>query len=185
MKSLRVLFGAATLLTFFLPFNSTAQILGVKRYTNDTRIDVGVSMGFPTIYAFKSVVGADVRLQKDFSPSIAGLANVGFSYFLQSDAPILSQYTGNSLFLPIRTGAKVFLTEKLYVTGGIGTAFRTRPQISTSFLHSEGVGFEFSRGIDVGLGYESFTQFDVAKVALKVAYAFHLKKRTKYMSWYK
>ena len=183
MKYLRAILTVTTFFFLTFPFKSSAQILGVKRYSNDTRYDVGISLGVPITYLPKSV-DVDIRYQKDYTSSLAILVDVGLTYFLQNEALVLSDFKNGALFIPVTAGAKTFLTEKLYLSGEVGAAFRVDRLSNTSFIYSPGVGFEFNRWLDLGLRYESLTKYDAAKIGLKIAYGIHFKRQPKFTSWY-
>ena len=182
MRNARAVSTVAICFALFSSLRSSAQLFGVKKYSDDTRMDFSVSVGMPTSYMFKSALDAEVRFQKDFSPRVAGLLNVGFTYFLKSDEPVMGGFQRNVGFIPIKAGGKFFLNERLYVSGEGGVAFKPM-SFATTLLYAPGVGFEFYKGFDLGVRYETYTRYDVSKLSLKVGYGFRSQK-AKYTNWY-
>lgn len=181
MKNTIAVFNIAIIFTLFFSHNSTAQhSFGVRPYSKDTSLGFGFSMGIPTNYVFNSVMDADIRLQKDFSPYVSGLLNLGCTYFLSNGKTIGSEYGENIGFFPIKVGAKVFPLEKVYISGEFGVAFRTTAKQPKSLIYAPGIGMEFKNGLDIGLRYENFSKYEMAKVALKVAFEFTLNREMGY-----
>lgn len=167
--------------TVFYSLSSVAQIsVGVKRYSKDTRLGIGLSVGKPTTYMFNSAIEADIRWQKDISSYVSVIANAGCTYFLRNGNTVEGGLGENLGFLPVKAGAKVFPMDRVYLAGEIGMAFRTTAGQPSSLVYAPGLGFEFHNGLDLGLRYESYTKYEIAKIAVKIAYGFSLHRQTGY-----
>ena len=181
MKNAIAVFTAVIIFTFFFSFSSIAQIsVGVKRYSKDTRLGIGLSAGKPTTYMFNSAIDADIRWQKDVSSYVSVIANVGFTYFLRNGNTVDGGLGENIGFLPVKAGAKVFPMDRVYLSGEAGMAFGITANQPSSMVYAPGIGFEFHNGLDLGLRYESYTKYEIAKIAVKIAYGFSLHRQTGY-----
>ncbi len=150
-----------------------AQTEEPKGDSKDTRIGIGLNLGLPTTDGFNFAIGGDLRLQKDFSSNISGIASVGYTNFSAE-----GEDAGSVGFIPLKAGIKVFPMERFYISGEVGAGFGTDDGQGTSFVWAPGIGLGFNNGLDLGLRYEEFRKdgFGLGQVALRIAYGFNLSR---------
>lgn len=141
------------------------------------RVGFGLNPGVATSKAFRYTLGADVRVQKNFSDRIAGTLTAGFTHFFEKDHFAgYSQYGSPYNVIPVKAGLKYFVAPQVYVGGeaGAGIAFE---QWGTSFLWSPSVGIALHNGLDLSLKYEDYTKSPATKdIALRLAYGLNGRK---------
>jgi hypothetical protein len=144
---------------------------------NGWRIGFGISPGIPIKDPFAFTLGGDVRLQKNFNSRFAATLTAGFTHYFEKDHFIgYNQYGSPFNVVPVKAGAKFFLSDNLYVAGEAGAGFGFE-QWGTSFLWSPSVGVAFKNGIDLSIRYEDFTKSSVTKdVSLRLAYGLDTRK---------
>lgn len=144
---------------------------------NGWRIGFGVSPGVPVKDPFSYTLGGDVRLQKNFNSRFAATLSAGFTHYFEKDHFIgYSQYGSPFNVIPVKAGAKFFLSNNLYLAGEAGAGFGFE-QWGTSFLWSPSVGVAFKNGIDLSIRYEDFTKSSVTKdISLRLAYGLDTRK---------
>lgn len=166
MKTTTKFFASAVAaMALFFTTNVNAQSEDSKA----TRLGIGLSAGVPTTKGYDVALGADLRLQKDFSSNISGLLSAGYNRFI-TDA-------GDASFIPVKAGAKIFFAESAYFSGEIGAGIGTNEGSKTAFLWAPGIGYGWDNGLDLGLRYEG-AEFkggaSLGQIALRVAYGFRL-----------
>ena len=153
-------------------------------YDQGFRLGFGLNGG----YAFEDdlglTLGADVRLQYDFSKKTSITFTTGFTnLFVDGDMKDLG-------FIPVKAGFKGFIWEdQFYLLGEIGGAIPVTNQDvyedtsfgETSLILSPGIGWVASKYIDLSLRYEHYTNWEKAngdkglgQIALRIAYGFKL-----------
>jgi hypothetical protein len=144
---------------------------------NGWRIGFGVSPGIPIKDPFAFTLGGDVRLQKNFNSRFAATLTAGFTHYFEKDHFIgYNQYGSPFNVIPVKAGAKFFLSDNFYVAGEAGAGFGFE-QWGTSFLWSPSVGVAFKNGLDLSLRYQDFTKSSVTKdVSLRLAYGLDTRK---------
>ncbi|WP_183563525.1 outer membrane beta-barrel protein [Mucilaginibacter sp. SP1R1] len=137
------------------------------------RVGFGIDAGVSTSDAFKYALGADIRVQKDFTQHLSGTFTTGFSHFFEKDHfANYTQYGSPYNVIPVKLGVKYFVANNLYLGGEAGAGFAFE-QWGTSFLWSPSVGLAFKNGIDLSLKYEDYTKDKATKnIALRLAYGF-------------
>lgn len=168
--STKFMASAVAAVALFFATNANAQTEPAGD-SQDTRLGIGLSLGIPTHDAFNFAIGGDLRLQKDFSSNISGIASLGYTNFSAK-----GEDAGSIGFIPLKAGVKVFPMERFYISGEIGAGFGTDDGQKTSFVWSPGIGVGLNNGLDLGLRYESFSKYDLGQVALRIAYGFNLSK---------
>ena len=166
MKTTTKFFASAVAaMALFFTTNVNAQSEDSKA----TRLGIGLSAGIPTTKGLDVALGADLRLQKDFSSNISGLLSAGYTRFVADG--------GDASFIPVKAGAKIFFAESAYFSGEIGAGIGTEKGSSTAFLWAPGIGYGWDNGLDLGLRYEG-AEFkgggSLGQIALRVAYGFRL-----------
>jgi hypothetical protein len=162
---------AAVAAVAFFTTDVSAQTSEPRGDSKDTRLGVGLSLGIPTNDLYNFAIGGDLRLQKDFSSNVSGIASLGYTNF-----SVDGENAGDVGFIPLKAGVKVFPVERFYISGELGAAFGTDDGQKTSFLYAPGIGLGFNNGLDLGLRYEKLTKYDLGQVALRIAYGFNLSR---------
>ena len=93
-------------------------------------------------------------------------------YVDQADVP-------NAGVIPVKVGARYFISERFYAGGEIGAAFFTGEGGGTAFAYSPGIGFELplanKNAIDLSARYEGWSKNgSVGFFGLRAAYNFDL-----------
>ncbi len=137
------------------------------------RLGIGGSIGAVTNDGYSVALGADLKVQKDFTSNISGTLSGGYTNFSFD-----GKNTGSIGFIPLKAGVKIFPREFFYVTGEVGAGFGTDEGQKTAFVWAPGVGMGLNNGIDLGLRYEGFSRSGstLSQVALRVAYGFNLSR---------
>lgn len=176
MKQKRNFFAILALIfTVIIESNANAQTQADVD-SKDTRFGLGLNLGLPTSDGYNFVFGGDLRLQKDFSSNVSGIASIGYNNYSFEDGN-----ANNSLgVVPLKVGLKVFPIERLYFSGEIGAGFDATKNLNpgTAFIYSPGIGLGFNNGLDLSLRYEGLSRktYDPGMVALRIAYGFNLSR---------
>jgi hypothetical protein len=140
-----------------------------------SRFGIGLSLGIATNNTYKSAIGGDIRLQKDFASNVSGILSAGYTKFsLKTGAP-----GADYNVIPIKAGLKVFPVERFYFSGEIGAGLAANNSSRTTFVYAPGFGIGFNMGLDLGLRYEAFTSRvnnNPSQLAFRIAYGFTLNK---------
>lgn len=158
---------------------TTTSAQEVKNYDQGFRLGFGINGGLPLDNPYDYNLGADARIQYDFSKKYSITATTGFSNMFVSGKD-------NDLgYIPAKVGFKAFvLKDQLYLMGEAGAAFAvTNGYNKTSLLLSPAIGYATDK-IDISLRYEHFNDFQVLKnevlkdglgqISLRLAYGFKL-----------
>ncbi|MBB5623402.1 hypothetical protein HDE69_004486 [Pedobacter cryoconitis] len=138
------------------------------------KFGVGGSLLFQTPIAKKLNFTASAGYLNLFGKSnvqYLALNNNGF-YVDQTDVP-------NEGIVPVKVGARYFISNNFYAGGEIGAAFFTGEGGGTAFAYSPSIGFELPVGnknaIDLSAKYEGWSKNgSVGFFGLRVAYNFGL-----------
>ncbi len=174
-----------------LTFLFTANVNGQKKksfmgdpttYKQGFRVGFGISGGFVNDDLYDFSLGADVRLQYDFSKRTSITLTTGFTnLFIGDDVKDLG-------FIPVKGGFKVFWWEdSWYALAEVGVGFPVTNDysgnIDNTIILCPGIGYA-TKYVDLSLRYEHYTEFPssnfdvgVGQVALRLAYGFKLKKK--------
>jgi hypothetical protein len=139
------------------------------------RLGFGIDGGIATKDPFKSVLGGDIRLQKDLTDHLSATLTAGFTHFFEKDHfDGYNQYGSPYNVIPVKAGLKYFVTDNLYVGAEAGVGFGFE-QWGNSFLYSPSLGVAFKNGLDVSVKYEDYTRSAITKdIALRLAYGVDL-----------
>ena len=152
--------------------------LNPDNYDQGFKLGFGVSGGGVLDKPYDFSLGADVRLQYDFSQRTSITLTTGFTnMFVGSGVPDLG-------FIPIKGGFKAFVWgDRFYVLGEAGVALPVtndyNKTVDSSLLLSPGIGYA-TKYVDLSLRYEHYTDFPTengngtGQVALRLAYGFRL-----------
>lgn len=155
-----------------------------SNYDQGFRLGFGLNGGYAFEEELGATLGADVRLQYDFSKKTSITLTTGFTnLFVDGDAKDLG-------FIPVKGGFKGFIWEdQFYLLGEVGGAIPVTNQddyegtsfSETSLLLSPGIGWVPSKYLDVSLRYEHYTNWKnsdgdkgIGQIALRLAYGFKL-----------
>lgn len=163
-NGLLVLFALTTAL--FFTNNVKAQETNQQpEYLHHWRIGYGLNGGIPTNDAYNFSLGADGRLQYDFTKKTSLAVTTGYTHLFSPG--------DDAGFIPAKLGFKAFLGNQFYVLGEAGGAFGTTKELGNSFLWAPGIGVA-TKHIDVSLRYENYNDYDTGQISLRLAYGFQL-----------
>lgn len=138
-------------------------------YNQGFRVGFGLNAGAATGDYFNWALGADARLQYDFTKRTSITLTTGFTnLFGDNDIPDLG-------FIPVKAGFKAFVwDDEFYVLGEVGAGFSvTNNYDKTTFLWAPGIGYA-TKYIDISVRYEAMDDFNANQIALRLAYGFRL-----------
>lgn len=161
-------------------------------YDQNFKLGVGINAGVMTDDAYDFALGADVRLQYNFSKRTSLTLTTGFTNlfvdkferFDNQDLPANADYKDLG-FIPIKGGFKVFWWEdQWYAMAEAGIAIPVTNDynntVGNSLILSPSIGYA-TKFVDISLRYEHYTDFPtrdggngVGQVALRLAYGFKL-----------
>lgn len=140
-----------------------------KNYDQNFRLGFGINAGVPTNNVYEWALGADARIQYDFSKKTSLTLTTGFTN-------LFTDGENNDLgFIPVKAGFKAFVWEdQFYVLGEIGGGIAvTNGHDQNTYLWSPGIGYA-NKYIDISLRYEDYMEYDTNQIALRLAYGFKL-----------
>lgn len=175
MKTATKLF---TFTALFLAMFTTAnaQMTDVSR---GVRLGIGLNGGITEKNSpFKNGYGADLRLDFQLMKNVALTATGGYTRLTRENG-------GDAYdFIPAKGGIKVYplTVTGFYALGEIGAGFGIKKDSKTSLLWSGGIGYEWTKGLDISTRYEAYSQDSASSTyvpyngqfALRLAYAFKL-----------
>jgi hypothetical protein len=136
---------------------------------------VGLDIAFPTNSIYNVGFGGSGKAEVPIIGNVSLTATAGFTSFYYK-----SSFLGNtktqapSGFLPLKAGAKYYISEGFYLEGELGTAIETNYSKNKLFAFSFSPGFIIPTGkhtgIDVGLRYENWGSGRVRQTGIRVAY---------------
>jgi hypothetical protein len=170
-------------ISIFFTANVKAQdtsILGdPKNYDQGFKLGLGIDGGYVTDNLYDWSLGADVRLQYDFSKKTSVTLTTGFT----------NMFIGNGVkdlgFIPVKGGFKIFwLQDEWYALAEVGAGFPVTNgysgQVDNTLILSPGIGYA-TKYVDLSLRYEHYSDFPtedggtgVGQIALRLAYGFRL-----------
>ncbi len=169
-----------TLLISSLIFIASFKVLAQDdNYKRNFKLGVGISSGLPLNDPYNLNIGADVRLQYNFSSTYSLTFTTGFNNLFVKDNGIDLKY------VPVKIGYKTFLFKnEFYIMGEIGGAFSvTKEYEDNSMMFSPCIGYA-TKYIDISIRYEFLKDFPIikdnqlddglAQVMLRLAYGFDL-----------
>lgn len=190
MKLATKIKGALLTLAVFA-FGGTAQAQE-STYDQNFKLGVGINAGLVTDNAYDFALGADVRLQYNFSRRTSLTLTTGFTNlfvdkfdrFDNQNQPADADFKDLG-FIPVKGGFKVFWWEdQWYAMAEAGIAIPVtndyNKSIGNSFIISPSIGYA-TKYVDLSLRYEHYTDFPtrdggngVGQLALRLAYGFKL-----------
>jgi hypothetical protein len=166
---------AATAAAIFFSVNVKAQI----NVESPWRLYFGIESGIPTGALHRSPayskfeLGGTARLQYEVNKNVALTFTSGYYNFFATQT---AKDAGGESFgvVPVKAGAKAFVTDNIYVAGEAGVGFETQYNKVKKLILSPGIGWA-DKSWDVGIGYENFSRRgNYGLVALRLAYGFSL-----------
>ncbi|MDB5087261.1 MAG: hypothetical protein JWR09_1255 [Mucilaginibacter sp.] len=165
----------ATAAAIFFSVNVKAQTTNEGAW----RLGFGIEGGVPTgalhtspAYS-KFELGGTARLQYGVAENVALTFTSGYYNFFATQS---AKDRGGENFgvVPVKGGAKAFVTDNFYVAGEAGIGFETKYTKVKKLILSPGIGWA-DKTWDVGLSYENFSRRgNYGLVALRLAYGFSL-----------
>jgi hypothetical protein len=159
----------------FFSVNANAQIT----YESPWRLDFGIESGIPTgalhsspAYS-KFELGGTARLEYSVNKNVALTFTSGYYNFFATQSA--KDHGGESFgVVPVKAGAKAFVSDGFYVAGEAGVGFETQYIKAKKLILSPGIGWT-DKSFDVGLRYENFSRYgNYGIVALRLGYGFSL-----------
>lgn len=177
---------AVTAVAIFFAVNVNAQTISPKKI----RFGVGAEGGIVTgdAHNFSNLeLGGTARVQYGLSPKVALTLTSGYYNFFGKTVPGLNEKYQSLGMVPIKLGAKYFVSQNIYLAGEAGVGIETKTfayqgepdnlssQTHTKLLLSPGIGYA-SKHWDVGVRYENYSgqSTNYGLVALRLAYGFGL-----------
>ena len=171
MKNVKKISGLLLLTGLFLfSIHASAQDKKTpENYDQGFRLGFGLNGGLPTNNVYNWSLGADARIQYDFTKKTSIALTTGFTnLFIGDDVKDLG-------FIPVKAGFKAFVWEdQFYVLGEVGAGIAvTNGYNDTTFLWAPGIGYA-NKYVDISLRYEDYKKFETGQLALRLAYGFKL-----------
>ncbi|MEJ7559908.1 MAG: hypothetical protein WKF66_16470 [Pedobacter sp.] len=150
-----------------------------------SKIGIGAEFAFPTgqfgdYYNFG--YGASLQFQTPITNRLKFIATGGYLTFKGKDNITIGTETGTLPIygvVPLKVGARYFLSENFYAGGELGGAIATTFGSGNGFIYTPHIGVEFpvadKSTIDFGARYEAWSNNGTRKfVGLRLAYNFGL-----------
>lgn len=182
-------FAAALALTGATQAQTTTTTTEATNYDQGFRLGFGINGGymfnpsdrFGDVDVFSGpALGADVRLQYDFSKRLSVTLTTGYNHFFIDDD--IKDLPGTDYCdigqIPVKAGFKAFFWEDQFyglAEAGVGfTVSKNNPfDEKNTVILSPGIGWA-NKYVDLSLRYEHYTEFETGQVALRLAYGFRL-----------
>lgn len=183
LQSFRNLLWVSAIALFSTASLSAQQSGSDSGYDQGFRLGFGISPGYVLDDPYGFALGADARLQYDFSKRYSVTLTTGFTNFFAGD------HNGVDVkdygMIPVKAGFKAFFWEdQFYAMGEAGAAFAvTNDYDQTSAILAPTIGWA-NDFLDVSLRYEHYTDIPTIRnndlrhgtgqIALRLAYGFRL-----------
>lgn len=174
-----------------IAISATAQAQE-STYDQNFKLGVGINAGVMTDNAYDFALGADVRLQYNFSRRTSLTLTTGFTnLFVDKFDRFDNQNQLDNAefkdlgFIPVKGGFKIFWWEdQWYAMAEAGIAIPVTNDynntVGNSLILSPSIGYA-TKFVDVSLRYEHYTDFPtrdggngIGQIALRLAYGFKL-----------
>jgi len=157
---MKKIFFSTVLAVLFLFANARAQS---SAQVAEPRLGIGFDLGLP-IGDFGDFanygLGASILYQHPVSTSLNITGNVGYIRFNGQQTIGALKYRQS--FIPIKVGARYFLTQNLYGTAEVGSSIATANGSGASFIYTPGLGVEIpvstTGSLDIGARYEGWVK---------------------------
>ncbi|MEK6493214.1 hypothetical protein [Myroides odoratimimus] len=150
---------------------AAAQKKDKPYYPRGFRVGFGLNGGMPLDSKYDAALGVDARIQYDVSQKTSFTLTSGYTHLFNGDE-------GDLGLVPIKAGFKQFLNKNIYAMGELGAGIGTHSGMGNTFIWSPSIGFA-NRYVDVSLRYENYNDYNTDQLAVRVAYGFSLKKKSK------
>ncbi|KIO77333.1 hypothetical protein TH53_10010 [Pedobacter lusitanus] len=145
----------------------------------DFAIPVGnLSNGYKFGYGGSLLFQTPIAPKLNFTASAGYLSMVGKTLDFYYGNYSLSGKVPNSNVIPVKVGARYFVTDSFYAGGEVGAAFVSEDgDNGTAFAYAPGIGLELplanKKAVDLGVRYEGWSKnSSVGFFGLRVAYNF-------------
>ena len=146
---------------------TTQKATSSSDYNKGFRLGLGLSGGFDTSQDYEGALGADIRLQYDFSKKTSITFTPGYTHLFQKG--------DDAGFVPLKLGFKMFFGNQFYAMGEAGGAIGVNGNLDNSALIAPSFGFA-NKYIDISVRYENYLDYNLDQIGLRLAYGFSLKK---------
>lgn len=157
-----------------------ASLAGFAQKGDGFKFSVGAELGFATgnFNVTHSIgIGATAQIEIPLQDKLYGVASGGI--LIYNGKAILGQgntkYTGQNI-IPVRVGAKYFLTGGVYGAAQVGLAFLSNYATGTAVSFSPQIGYEFKtnsgKAIDATLKYDAYSRSSWGAFGFRLAYIF-------------
>ena len=163
-----------TLLAIFLSPFAKAQSQPAFKFS------LGPELGFAS-GAFSNThsigIGATVQAEVSLQEHLYGTATFGIISYNGKSVAYTGTKTTSQIIIPLRIGAKYFLSGGVYGAAQIGVGFLNNFYSGTSFAYSSQVGYEFNtksgKALDVTFKYDGYSKNGtIGAIGFRVAYIF-------------
>ncbi|MCG2611127.1 hypothetical protein LZZ90_06375 [Flavobacterium sp. SM15] len=159
------LIATAMLFSINASAQETTQTKPKPEYLHHWRLGYGLNGGIPLKNVYDFSLGADARLQYDFTTKTSLAATTGYTHLFSPG--------DDAGFIPAKLGFKAFLGDQIYALGEAGGAFGTTKELGNSFLWAPGVGIA-TKHIDISLRYENYSEYNTGQISLRLAYGYKI-----------
>nr|WP_068887189.1 outer membrane beta-barrel protein [Pedobacter panaciterrae] len=173
---MKKIFFLTVVTSLFLFINANAQS---SSQIAEPRLGIGFDLGLP-IGNFGDFAnygtGGSLLYQHPVSKSLNITGNVGYIRFNGKETIGTLKYRQS--FIPIKAGARYFITENIYGTAEVGAAIATANGSGVSFIYTPGLGVEIpvsrTGSLDIGARYEGWAKNTgtLSFIGLRVGYNF-------------
>lgn len=172
---------SALFLIVFASIFSFTQSYAQVRGQDGPKLGIGADFAFPQgSYGDRADFGAGVSLlyQHPVSARLNITGNVGYLRFTGEGTYVNLKFKEG--FVPIKAGARYFVSENIYGAGEVGVVFSTAngSGSGTAFVYTPGLGVVFpvsdSGNIDLGARYERWTRSNgtISLIGIRAGYNF-------------
>lgn len=132
--------------------------------------DFGLPLGENTERLTPFIWGGAIKYDKRVINNLFFSVSAGYTRVVLTDN-ILDYHT--LPYIPIKAGGKYFIDKSIFAEGYLGTALRTIEGPKNEFLYSVGIGAEVSKGLELGVRYESWSgNYKIKQLAFRLGFSF-------------
>lgn len=122
-------------------------------------------------------IGATVQAEVSLQEHLYGTATFGIISYNGKSVAYTGTKTTGQIIIPLRIGAKYFLSGGVYGAAQIGVGFLNNFYSGTSFAYSPQIGYEFNtksgKALDVTFKYDGYSKNGtIGAIGFRVAYIF-------------
>jgi len=170
------------LFVLFLMFTVFSATYAQRRGADEKQsvfLGLGFDLGLPSNSPISVGYGGSLKAEVPFAQSVALTLSAAYMEYNYKDSFISFAGTPQTLhpqFAPLKAGIRYQVGPGFYSEGELGEAIRLNNGSGGLFDYAIGFGFyaPISRkeAIDIGFGYEAYSETQYRQTAIKVAYRF-------------